>query len=295
MSDNIMQFPSIATAPSAPPAEYDPLQQELINFATKYQVAPQYISKLRKLIGWDIVIICDDSGSMSSTSDAFPSTDPFARKFSRFDELKMIVDQILGIANVLDDDGTDLYFLNRGVARNIKSHEQVAQLFTAPPSGSTPLVTTFNQAIADKVATLGEKNLLVIIITDGLPDNGITEFIAAVANKPNNVHVSIAACTDDAEVMKNFNEMDGKIDFVDVVDDYQNELKQILAVQGKNFPFSHGDWVCKILLGSIDPYFDAMDEQPVDIETGEGKKRSSLMTRTPVGVASTGGCWWCGW
>jgi hypothetical protein len=51
----------------------------------------------------------------------------------------------------------------------------------------------------------------------------------------------------------------------------------------------------KILLGSIDPYFDAMDEEPVDIETGKVKTRSSFMTRTPVGVAPTGGCWWCGW
>jgi len=284
-----------ASAPSAPPAVYDPLQQELISFASKYQVAPQYISKLRKLIGWDIVILCDDSGSMSSTSDAFLSTDPIARKFSRFDELKMIVDQIMSIASVLDEDGIDLYFLNRGVVKNVKNLDLVAQLFNAPPSGSTPLVRTFNQVIADKVATLGEKNLLVIIITDGVPDEGIAAFTHAVSSKPKNVHVSIAACTDDDNVMNYLNKMDGGIPFVDIVDDYQNELKQILAVQGKSFPFSHGDWVCKILLGSIDPYFDAMDEQPVDIETGEVKKVSTLMTRTPVGVASSGGCWWCGW
>ena len=291
-----MQFPSPATAPSAPPAVYDPMQQELIAFASKYQIAPQYISKLRSLIGWDIVIICDDSGSMASTSDAFPSTDPFAPKFSRWDELKMIVEQIMGIANVLDDDGTDLYFLNRGVVRNVKSHDQVAQLFSAPPNGSTPLTSTFQQVIADKKATLGEKNLLVVIITDGVPDGGnqgIAAFTQALTSKPKNVHVSIAACTDDVNVMNYLNEMDGKIPFVDIVDDYQSERAQILAVQGKNFPFSHGDRVVKILLGSIDPYFDAMDEIPVCIE--ELKPISSFMTRTPVSVASTGGSWWCGW
>jgi hypothetical protein len=272
------------------------LQQELIGFASKYQVAPQYISKLRNnLDDFDIVFIGDDSGSMSATSDAFPSTDPFARKFSRFDELRMIADQMIGLASVLDDDGIDLYFLNRGVAKNVKSPDQVAQLFNAPPSGSTPLVRTFNQVIADKMATLGEKNLLVIIITDGVPDEGIAAFTHAVASKPKNVYVSIAACTDDDNVMNYLNKMDGGIPFVDIVDDYQSELKQILAVQGKSFPFSHGDWVCKILLGSIDPYFDAMDEQPVDIETGKVKKMSTLVTRTPVGVASSGGCWWCGW
>jgi hypothetical protein len=116
-----------------------------------------------------------------------------------------------------------------------------------------------------------------------------------VASKPKNVHVSIAACTDDDKVVNYLNKMDGRIPFVDICDDYQSEMKQILSVQGKNFPFSYGDWVCKVLLGSLDPYFDAMDEQQVDIETGEVKKRSSFMTRTPVSVAPTGGCWWCGW
>jgi len=304
--------PSAPPAPSAPSAPsgyegsnvcpppsyqlYDPMQQALLTIAAKFFIAMQYISKLRLLIGWEIVIICDDSGSMGSASDAFPTSDPFAPKFSRFDELKRIVEQIMDIACVMDSDGPDVYFLNRPDAKNVTSHDQIAHLFAAPPSGSTPLVKTFNRVIADKISTLGEKKLLVIIITDGLPDEGIAAFTHAIASKPKNVHVSIAACTDDDNVMNYLNKMDGGIPFVDICDDYLSEQKQVLAVQGKGFPFSFGDWVVKILLGSIDPYFDALDEHKVDIETGEVKKSSVLMTRTPVSVAAaSGGCWCFNW
>jgi len=292
---------SAPPAPSAPPMpEYDSVQIALMGLASQYQIDPHYIIKLRKLMGMDIVIIGDDSGSMAHASDAFPSSDPFARKISRFDELKIIMTQIMGIATSMDDDGVDVYFMNRPDARNVTSNDQISHLFDAPPSGSTPLVRTFNRAIADKMATLqgGEKELLVIVITDGVPDEGIDAFKEAVKLKPKNVHVSIAACTDDENVMIHLNKMDGMIPFVDICDDYRSELKQILAVQGKNFPFSYGDWVCKILLGSIDPYFDALDEKPVDIESGEVKPYvSSLITRTPVTatVVPASSSWWCCW
>lgn len=45
-----------------------------------------------------------------------------------------------------------------------------------------------------------------------------------------------------------------------VVDDYQSERAQILKAQGSNFRFTYGDYLCKALLGSIDPEFDQLDE-----------------------------------
>jgi hypothetical protein len=281
---------NVCPPPPNPSSIYDPLQQALLTIAAKFFIAKQYISKLRKLIGWEIVIICDDSGSMASASDAFPTSDPFAQKLSRFDELKRIVEQIMDIACVMDSDGTDVYFLNRPDAKNVTSHDQIAHLFAAPPGGSTPIVKAFNRVIADKMSILNEKKLLVIIITDGVPDEGIAAFTNAIASKPKDVHVSIAACTDDDNVMNYLNKMDVGIPFVDICDDYLSEQKQILSVQGKNFPFSFGDWVVKILLGTIDLYFDALDEKRVNIESGEVEKSSSLTTRTPVSIAS-GGCW----
>jgi len=41
--------------------------------------------------------------------------------------------------------------------------------------------------------------------------------------------------------MSYLNDWDKAIPNLDVVDDYKNEKKEVLACQGKSFPFSFGD------------------------------------------------------
>ncbi|CAF1536043.1 unnamed protein product [Rotaria sordida] len=66
---------------------------------------------------------------------------------------------------------------------------------------------------------------------------------------------------------------------MDVADDYRSEREEIRKVQGKNFPFSFGDYVVKILMGPIDNWFDPLDERrvtasrPSDRHAHKGKKK----------------------
>jgi len=66
------------------------------------------------------------------------------------------------------------------------------------------------------------------------------------------------------------------------VDDYRNEKKEIQARQGRNFPFSFGDYVVKILMGGVDSWFDDLDERKVTTDgygrptQGSGRKRKKL-------------------
>lgn len=57
------------------------------------------------------------------------------------------------------------------------------------------------------------------------------------------------------------NQWDNKIPRLDVCDDYQSEKKEVLAAQGAQFHFTHGDYCVKLLLGSIDPDMDRLDER----------------------------------
>jgi hypothetical protein len=50
--------------------------------------------------------------------------------------------------------------------------------------------------------------------------------------------------------MAYLNDWDRTIPNLDVVDDYKSEKKEILACQGKSFPFSYGD-VCTYFLTNI--------------------------------------------
>ena len=51
----------------------------------------------------------------------------------------------------------------------------------------------------------------------------------------------ICVCLDDNDCIGYLNHWDKKLPNLDVVDDYRNEKREILARQGKQFPFSFGD------------------------------------------------------
>jgi hypothetical protein len=61
--------------------------------------------------------------------------------------------------------------------------------------------------------------------------------------------------------MDYLNKWDRKIPRLDVVDDYKNERIEILQSKGHNYRFSYGDYIVKILIGSLDPQLDNLDER----------------------------------
>ena len=71
---------------------------------------------------------------------------------------------------------------------------------------------------------------------------------------------SVFACVQ--ATVSYMNEWDRVIPRLDVVDDYASERAEVLAAQGPCFAFSRGDYCAKLLLGSIDPEIDALDERP---------------------------------
>jgi hypothetical protein len=166
--------------------------------------------------------------------------------------------------------GLDLYFLNRATMLNVTSSQQLHAVFSTPASGLTPITPVLQHVLQAKRAIAQERNLLVIIATDGAPTNAQGEVDTAALRHvlvserdTSKVHVQFVACTDDDSTMAYLNEWDRKIPNVDVVDDYHSEKAEVLAAQGSNFKFSFGDYIVKILLGSIDPEFDLLDEKKV--------------------------------
>jgi hypothetical protein len=165
-----------------------------------------------------------------------------------------------------DADGIDLYFLNRPGLLHVTDPSQIGNVFAAPPSGFTPINATLVNVLREKAAVMSEKKLLVIILTDGEPTDAsgrpnIGELERTLRQRSSQCHVTFVACTDDDSVMQYLNGWDESIPRLDVVDDYISEKKEIIAVQGNAFRFSHGDWIVKALLGSIDPSLDSLDEK----------------------------------
>ncbi|CAF0877971.1 unnamed protein product [Adineta steineri] len=140
--------------------------------------------------------------------------------------------------------------------------------------------------IASKQLEVQERKLLILIATDGIPTNDsgqqdtkTLENVLRHERKPiNRIPVTIIACTDDDECIGYLNNWDKKIPNLDVADDYKSERTEIHKVQGKEFPFSFGDYVVKVLMGAVDDWFDTLDERrvtgsgPPDRHGSKGKK-----------------------
>ena len=229
------------------------------NIVEKYSISMEFAMRLRELDGYEIVVILDDSGSMANP--VTKPDDPFVKIETRWQEAQRSAKIIVDIASVFDPDGVDIYYLNRQPILQIHNAEELDSnwLFNRPPEGSTPLGETIGRVLKAKARC--ERNLLLIVFTDGQPDN-MKLFKSVLTNrKPiDKIFVSLVACTDDVNAVGYLNELDTSIPNVDTNDDYRSELKEIKRVQGSQFPFSFGDYICKILLGSVCSYFDKLDE-----------------------------------
>ncbi|CAF0967654.1 unnamed protein product [Rotaria sp. Silwood1] len=239
---------------------YAQSQQERIpkfdEFINRYEINPSFAEKLYGLRGCEIVFICDDSGSMSAPVGEV--TNPREKQRTRWDELKQTVSIVVDLASVLDPDGVDVYFLNREPMLHVRSGSELENIFAMEP-----------EVLKDKRNHIYERKLLILIATDGIPtddrertDIHTLEHVLKNERTPTNqIPVTIIACTDDQECIGYLNNWDKKIPNLDVVDDYRTERNEVQAYRGKHFPFSFGDYIVKILMGSIDSWFDNWDEK----------------------------------
>lgn len=244
------------------------------NIIIKYDINYDFALRLRAIEGFDIVMILDDSSSMNTPiiDRDQRNLSPFSQLPTRWDEMKHVVSIIVDLASTLDQDGIDLYFLNRPPLLHINDSSQLNETFARLPNGPSPLTRVLHEVLNVKRAQILDRKLLVLIATDGTPtdergesDLKRLEKVLRTERLPSmdRIYVTFIACTNDLRSVGFLNQFDKKVPYVDVLDDYQSERAEILAVQGKNFPFSYGDYVVKILMGSIDPWFDQLDEKKI--------------------------------
>lgn len=216
---------------------------------------------LPKLKDYEIVMVCDDSGSMRTPVDNTQRT--------RWDELCSIVKKVLKISLIFDANGVDIHFLNRGTTNNVKDFSMIDQLFAIPPKGFTPLVPVLRNIFQSRLA-LGNHNkkLLVFVATDGEPtDQSNKSNVPELEHLMNNIrridttYVSFLLCTDDSASVRYLRGWDQLMTHVDVTDDFHSERETIRQYQGQpNYPFSEGDYIVKALVGAFVREIDLLNE-----------------------------------
>ncbi|RNA30146.1 von Willebrand type A [Brachionus plicatilis] len=246
-------------------ASNDSREQKFREIINKYEISLFFADKLQLLNMFKIVFVFDDSGSMNATLSDSPLNSGLL-KATRWDELQYFSKISIEIANIFNENGTDIYFLNRPMARHISSADQLLPYFQNKPSGYTPISRVLRTILANNhPGELGERKLLIIIVTDGEPtdDYGRVDthtFKEVLKSRNHTTYTTIVSCTDEDETMNYLNNWDKTLPRLDVVDDYRNERLEILRAQGRTFSFSFGDYVVKSIIGSIDQKLDNLDE-----------------------------------
>ena len=244
-------------------------QAKLRVLCDRHNIDPMFQSLLWNLNEKHIIFLCDDSGSMNSLVDGTRNT--------RWDELKHVVTEVLDISLIFDPIGMDVHFLNRNSVMNVKHINTLVPHFRQPPSGGTPLIsklTAISQMYQPQTAQQTQISKLLIIATDGEPSDdethanypGFKNIIRKLVQQ--GYHIGFLICTDHEDQVEYINDIDRLYTQVDVTDDYQSEKRQIQSVQGKYFNFSYGDYIVKLLVGSIDRILDNLDEHKLTADSG---------------------------
>jgi hypothetical protein len=227
------------------------------NICQQYEITGQFAQYLRHhLINYKVVLVCDDSGSMSTLTRF---------REPRWAELCRFVSTVFSVTECIEQSPLDVYFLNRPSLLNVQQLGQITEAFAAPPCGPTPIVPVLRHALAQPCPPT-YMGRIFILCTDGEPTDQYDRpnprqlYDLLARERRYNDYVTILACTDDDSSIEYLNRWDVLLPRLDVVDDYENEKKEVLWAQGRQFRFSFGDYVVKILLGSVVPQLDRLDE-----------------------------------
>lgn len=243
------------------------LRPQLDRLVADWTLPATIADDLQKLVLYDIIILCDDSGSMLHEEGG-----------TRIQDLQLIVGYVAQVASIFDLDGITVRFLNTnlpaGVGDSIRDRKAAEQLITQVSfRGITPLGTALEQKILkpfvyDAPQKL-DKPILVICITDGIPAGEplgkLFDVIkhTSILNKEYGggvIAFSFGQVGTDKNAEEFLHQLDSHPDvgrMVDVTSNYQIEESQL---RKKGLRMTKQLWIAKLMLGAIDKRYDQMDE-----------------------------------
>ena len=254
-------------------------KQEAINQFFQERLAGSHwlAYRLASLRHYELDFIIDNSRSMD-IRDGMKDPET-GRKMSRLEEAVYRLEQIAKIVSWIDVKGIRLRTLSKGfkpyivqtdispenTEREIRGY--LEEVMAKERARSTPLLGALTRSIVEEATTHPR---IIYVLNDGMPtcsessgDGAVRQIRQLLADRPDEQYpICLIACTDDEDSIAWMNEVDD-LPSIHVVDDYQAEKKEVLAVQGEAFPFNEGFYLLSTLLGPIDPLFDRADESHV--------------------------------
>ncbi|CAK0821062.1 unnamed protein product [Prorocentrum cordatum] len=263
------QKPSNSNAQTEEEAREERIDK-LQSILDKHHVTIVSKDSLAILEDYKFVVICDDSESMRMSAKPKEERRLGEKPLTRWHELQEGVSLLVDLLTCFQPEGLDLYFLNAGTVRSVKSsgNEKLQNIFQAGPIGKTPLTKRLKEAAVDHSAK-SELPTIMFIFTDGEPDGGPKKFVKTLTElvsnsgsfkKTSQYRVQIMACSNNDEEIAWLSEIDQQSDYIDVTDDYYNEKRRVMEIKGDDYAFTRSDWLVKAILGPVDQSVDDVNE-----------------------------------
>ncbi|CAF4009690.1 unnamed protein product [Rotaria sordida] len=169
---------------------------------------------------------------------------------------------------IFDQNGVDIYFLNRPPLLEVKDPTEIDEVLKDPPEGYSNLARALEYIFGLNFAQrTSEKKMLVFVATDAEATNAndmndltTLENVMWSKRDAETTHVMFLLCNDSEASVKLLSKWDREMDHVDLLDDFLTEKDKVLKQHGQEYPFNYGEYIMKALLGAIDEEFDSLGE-----------------------------------
>lgn len=262
--------------PFYPPQALEQISQKIAQSGALDKISQQWrlprelAFDLVKISLFDVVLLCDNSGSMQ-----------FEQGGERIDDLKMILSRVTFATSLFDHDGIEIRFLNGQIEGNhVNSEAQATQLVQQVKfSGLTPLGTALDQKILQPMllnpvrSQQLRKPLMIIVITDGAPAGEPADTVFNVILRASEelkrsrygldaLSMQFAQVGDDMKAQEFLSSLDSHPavgPLIDQTGNFEAEQEQMQRTTGEQL--DPNLWLMKLMLGPIDSSYDTKDER----------------------------------
>jgi hypothetical protein len=225
---------------------------------------------IAKLALFDVVLFLDDSGSMV-----------FQENGSRIDDMKLVLQRAAFAGSLFDTDGIQVRFFNSEVSQAEERPHTTEDIDRLIPRGRFKGLTPLGASLRSKVIeplvmsqARGDrlrKPVLVIIITDGQPDNEreVFEVIKAASNElgrtrfgRNAISYEFAQVGTDKGATAFLKKLDDDRsigDLIDCTSNFETEQDEMSRTT-PGVELTPDLWLLKLLVGAVDSSYDTKDE-----------------------------------
>jgi len=250
-----------------PPPNAPTLASRVTSMQVELDLPEQTVRDLLTVSGTNIVVIADDSSSMSAVSC---TADVYNPK-TRWQELRDTLNNLITMMLVVGNSGFNLKFLNDDRWYEIHSPSDLTNVFSTKPKprGMTPLGSNLACVLNgyDRGA-YPEGETIVLVLTDGRPsDTNFSNLTNQIKARKAGTYVSFVMCTEEDDVVNTYERCIDPLPGVDICDDYASEKKQCERVGNK---MNMHMYLTKCLLGSKLNKYGHMDSHNLNEVVARG-------------------------